>query len=140
VNGRHAHRRGYPAPVVRIGNSWLWLRTDIEAWKTGVRTFDHERGSLQHEYVGAEELAKRLGITPHALRERTRASLWKRTPRPAGKAGKSLYWSRAEVERWFATEPRRLGPLRGVSGHSDQPAGETRFVGFCDLRQMVLAR
>jgi predicted DNA-binding transcriptional regulator AlpA len=74
---------------------------------------------LQHEYIDAQELAERLQVTLATLRQRVQAELWKRTPRPAGKAGKSLYWSRAEVERWFASEPRRLGPLRGVAGNSD---------------------
>lgn len=120
VNGRHRHKRGYPAPVAQLGkSSCLWLRTDIEAWKAGRRDFTHEPGVLQHEYLGREELAERLQITLVTLRQRVQAELWKRTPQPAGRAGKSLYWSRAEVERWFAAEPRRLGRLSGIAGNSD---------------------
>jgi predicted DNA-binding transcriptional regulator AlpA len=112
-DGRHAKKPGYPPPVVRLGKSWLWLRSDIEGWKAGRRDFTHERGVLQDRYLNADELAERLGISAPSLRERVYAELWDRAPRPAGRAGKSLYWDITEVERWFREAPRHIGPLRG---------------------------
>ena len=111
-DARHALKDGYPEPVVRIGKSWLWLHSDIEGWKAG-RVFTHQRGLMQDQYVDVDELAQRLGISPASLRSRVYAELWDRVPRPAGRAGKSLYWARSEVERWFREAPRHVGPLRG---------------------------
>ena len=42
-----------------------------------------------------------LGITFNAVRKRADLAQRERVPRPAGKAGKQLYWSRPEVECWF---------------------------------------
>jgi hypothetical protein len=100
--GAHTTRSDYPQPVVCLfGSNWLWLRSDIEAYGQGHRRFTHQRGALQREYLDSREIAERLGITLNAVRKRVELAQWERVPRTAGKAGKQLYWSRPEVERWF---------------------------------------
>jgi hypothetical protein len=100
--GAHTTRPDYPQPVVCLfGSNWLWLRSDIEAYGQGHRRFTHPRGALQGEYLDSREIAERLGITLNAVRKRVDLAQWERVPRPAGKAGKQLYWSRPEGERWF---------------------------------------
>jgi hypothetical protein len=104
--GAHTTRPDYPQPVVcMFGSNWLWLRSDIEAYGQGHRHFTHQRGALQREYVDSRELAERLGITLNNVRTRAQHAQWERIPRPAGKAGMQLYWSRPEVERWFNAPP-----------------------------------
>jgi len=100
--GAYTRRPDYPKPVVQMfGSNWLWRRSDIEAYGAGQRDFDHPQGAMQAEYVDSHEIAERLGITPNNVRVRVDNFEWLRIPKPAGKAGKYLYWFRAEVESWF---------------------------------------
>jgi hypothetical protein len=114
-HARHAKQPSYPQPVVCLGASnWLWLRSDIEGYAAGRRDFTHERDALQGQYLDSRQLGQLLGgISGEAVRSRLAAELWERVPRPAGKAGKHHYWSRADVERWLAERPRQLGRLPG---------------------------
>lgn len=67
---------------------------------------------MQHEYLDGHELAAKLGIREATVRGRVHPESGS-VPRPNGKAGKHLYWSRAEVARWLREQPRHIGSYRG---------------------------
>lgn len=97
---------GFPQPVVRFGkHNWVWRFTDIKAYKRGKRNFTRERGELQEDYVTSRDLAGLLGVHRDTIRSRLHRHLKEPDilPPPAGRAGRHLYWERAQVNRWMET-------------------------------------
>lgn len=120
-HGRHAKRPGYPQPVVCLGKTnWLWLLTDIEAFKRGKRDFAHERGALQDAYINAHDLAAILHLGTTMLKARldkeesAKTKTWERLPKPTGRAGKGLYWDRAYAQRWLDEHPYAVYGRKGL--------------------------
>jgi len=120
-NARHAKRPGYPQPVVCLGTTnWLWLLTDIEAFKRGKRDFAHDRGALQDTYIDAHDLAALLHLGTTKLKERLNredsatTKTWERLPKPTGRAGKGLYWDRAYAQRWLDEHPYAVYGRKGL--------------------------
>lgn len=120
-NARHATRPGYPQPVVCLGKTnWLWLLTDIEAFKRGKRDFAHERGALQDTYIDAHDLAALLHLSTTHLKGRlsredgATTKTWERLPKPTGRAGKGLYWDRAYAQRWLDEHPYAVKGRKGL--------------------------
>ena len=124
-HGRHAKRAGYPQPVVCLGKTnWLWLLTDIEAFKRGKRDFAHERGALQDTYIDAHDLAALLDLSTTHLKSRLEredgatTKTWEKLPKPTGRAGKGLYWDRAYAQRWLDEHPYAVYGRKGLrNGH-----------------------
>jgi hypothetical protein len=129
-HGRHAKRPGYPQPVVCLGTTnWLWLLTDIEAFKRGKRDFAHEQGALQDTYIDAHDLAALLHLGTTRLKGRLEredgatTKTWERLPKPTGRAGKGLFWDRAYAQRWLDEHPYAVKGRKGLrprqsGGHS----------------------
>jgi hypothetical protein len=56
----------------------------------------------------ADELAKRFGVSVALVHQRVGLCRWELIPPPLGRAGSRLYWSRADVERWFVERERQV--------------------------------
>jgi hypothetical protein len=120
---RVTSRPGYPEPVVCLGKSnWLWLLSDIRAYGAGKRDFRHSRGHLQRTYMDSTELAEWFEINYASLQQRINADGEARgiVPPRMGRAGKRLYWERAQVERWLQQHPSVIG--RKGTGPLGRPA------------------
>lgn len=97
ADGR-AREEEFPAPVVRLGSTRGWLRSDVEAYARGEPVPQRQENELQHQYLDGHDLGRLIGLSFLTIRLGPKGMF----PPFTGRLAATKYWLRSDVERWIA--------------------------------------
>ncbi|MFI0353826.1 hypothetical protein [Actinomadura sp. 9N407] len=113
---RERARNGHPEPAGTVGSQLAWDAEAWDRWYAARRTAPGVPPGL----ATRDELAAEHGLTRHAMKTLWAERAGNGHPEVAHRAGKSLYWDRAEWAAWYAAYEKDQGSAREGEGDPEE--------------------